>query len=260
MPRFSVNNIELDYDVTGHGEALLLLHGLGSTKKDWENQVPYFSKEFKVVTVDLRGHGETTCPSSDYGVDLMVSDVKGLLDYLEIDKVIPVGFSMGGAVAFQLAYDYPDLINKLVIVNSGPDFNDMGTTGEQMLRTRTKMLKEQGLNPLAEQIAFNMFPEPGQEALRKEFEQRCKENDLNAYYHSFVTLMQWGMGERIKDIKAKTLVITSDMDYTPVAFKSNYVKNMNDATLEIIKNSRHGVVMDQPDQFNKVLYKFLKGE
>ncbi|WP_117880188.1 alpha/beta fold hydrolase [Aureibaculum luteum] len=260
MPKINLSNITLNYEDKGKGKVLLFLHGLGSSIKDWDFQVPFFSKNFRVITVDLRGHGDSVMKDNNFGVDYMVNDIKEFLDALKIDKVTFIGFSMGGAIAFQFAYSYPEKIDKMVIVNSGPDFNDMGKIGENLLKNRTEFLKTNGLGPLAKEIAFNMFPESHQLNLRTEFEARCKKNDFDNYYQSFVTLMDWGMGNKIKDIEAETLVIASDMDYTPVAFKEEYVKKLQNASLKVIKNSRHGVVLDQPDAFNKALFTFLSHE
>lgn len=257
MLKIHVNDIELDYEDHGAGAVLLFLHGLGSTKKDWDAQVPFFSKTHRVITVDLRGHGNSTKPQDAYSVELMTEDVKQLLDQLNIKKATLVGFSMGGAVAFEMAAQHPDYLENLVIVNSGPDFNDMGKIGEELLENRTEFLETKGLAALAKEISFNMFPEDHQIELRNEFEIRCKNNDYNAYYKSFVTLMAWGLGDRIKDIKTRTLVVGSDMDYTPVSFKEDYVNTLQNATLVVIKNSRHGVVIDQPEAFNMELRKFL---
>lgn len=260
MSKIKVNSIELDYEDHGTGPVLLLLHGLGSTKKDWDAQVPFFSKKYRVITLDLRGHGDSSIPTDAYGVMVMTEDVKAFLDYLKIDKATFVGFSMGGAIAFQMAASYPEYVHNLVIVNSGPDFNNMGTIGEELLRSRTQFLKTKGLKLLAKEISFNMFPEDDQLELRMAFEERCKNNDYNAYYQSFVTLMDWGLGDQLETIKARTLVVASDMDYTSVAFKQEFVDRMQNASLTVIKNSRHGVVLDQPEAFNKVLEKFLQDE
>lgn len=257
MSKTQVNGIELDYEDAGKGNVLLLLHGLGSTKKDWDAQVPFFSKNYRVIALDLRGHGNSTKPVDDYGVAVMTEDVKQFLDTLNIKKATIVGFSMGGAVAFEMAATHPEYIANLVIVNSGPDFNNMGKIGEDLLTNRIEFLETKGLVALAKEISFNMFPEEHQVALRNEFEARCKKNEYNAYYNSFVTLMAWGLGERIKDITARTLVVASDMDYTPVSFKEAYVKKLSNAKLAVIKNSRHGVVIDQPAAFNTILQKFL---
>ncbi len=254
--------ISLDYSDTGNNNTrvLLLLHGLGSTKQDWEFQIPAFSKEYRVVVPDLRGHGNSFQENLNYGVDLMVKDVIKLLSELGLNKVIPIGFSMGGAVAFQLAYSYPDLVDKMVIVNSGPDFNAMGKLGEELLDTRTTFLKTKGLKALAKEIAYNMFPEPQQESLKNDFEIRCAANDFDAYYQSFVTLMNWGLGDKLRDIEAETLVVASDMDYSPVSFKEEYTGRMQNAQLKVIENSRHGLVLDQPSAFNKIVLDFLKDE
>ncbi|MBA6154496.1 alpha/beta fold hydrolase [Gelidibacter maritimus] len=260
MSKIHANAIELDYEDHGTGKVLLLLHGLGSTKKDWDAQVPFFSKTHRVLTVDLRGHGNSSKPKDAYGVELMTEDIKAFLDQLDITKATFVGFSMGGAVAFQMAASYPDYVEKLVIVNSGPDFNDMGSIGEELLKSRTEFLETKGLDPLAKEISFNMFPEPHQLDLRTAFETRCKNNDYNAYYKSFVTLMDWGLGDQLEAIPTRTLVIGSDMDYTPEAFKQAYVSRMQNASLKIIENSRHGVVIDQPEAFNRELKKFLDHE
>ncbi|RMA64351.1 alpha/beta fold hydrolase [Ulvibacter antarcticus] len=260
MSKIQVNNIELDYEDYGNGKVLLLLHGLGSTKKDWDAQVPFFSKKYRVIALDLRGHGASTRPDNAYGVGLMTEDIKAFLDQLEIKKATFVGFSMGGAVAFQMASSYPAYVENLVIVNSGPDFNDMGSIGDDLLKNRTEFMETKGLELLAEEISFNMFPEAHQVDLRNAFEIRCKNNDYNAYYQSFVTLMEWGLGDKLKNIKTRTLVVASDMDYTPIGFKEEYVKRMYDARLSVIKNSRHGVVIDQPDAFNEVLKRFLDDE
>ena len=260
MPKVAVNTIKIDYEDVGKGDVLVFLHGLGSTKKDWDSQIPIFSKNYRTIRVDLRGHGETTIPKKDFGVSFMTQDIKDLLDFLHIKKATIIGFSMGGAVAFEFAHLYPEIINKLVIVNSGPDFNNMGKIGVDLLKNRTAYLKEKGIITLAKEISFNMFPEEHQLKMRNDFEERCKENDYHSYLNSFTTLMNWGLGDKLKEIKTKTLIVASDMDYTPISFKESYLNKMQNATLKVIENSRHGVVIDQPEAFNNALLTFLKNE
>jgi len=258
MPKINLRNITLNYEDTGAGEVLLFLHGLGSTLKDWDYQVPFFAKNYRVIRVDLRGHGKTIMSTPNFGVEFMAEDIKDFLDALQIEKCTLIGFSMGGAVAFQFAYSFPHRMKNLVIVNSAPDFNNMGQIGEELRINRTNDLKTKGLDPLAKEIATNMFPEPHQIQLRNDFEERCKNNDFNSYYQSFVTLMDWGLGDKLSAITCPTLVVASDMDYTPVELKEAYVNKMQNAVLVVIKNSRHGVVLDQPEAFNTALQQFLK--
>lgn len=246
MSKIDVNKIQLDYSDEGKGDVLVFLHGLGSTKKDWDAQIPFFSKHYRTINVDLRGHGDSTIPEKDFGVHFMTQDIKDLLNQLLIKKATIIGFSMGGAIGFQFAYSHPELVDKLVIVNSGPDFNNMGQIGEDLLKNRTAYLKEHGIKTLAKEISFNMFPEDDQVEIRNDFEKRCKKNTYHSYLNTFTALMSWGLGDKIKEIEVKTLIIASDMDYTPISFKEEYLKRMKNASLKVIKNSRHGVVIDQP--------------
>lgn len=257
MPTVNINNITINYREAGQGNPIVLLHGLGSTWKDWEAQIPVFAKKYRVIVPDLRAHGKTSVPEKEFGIGYMSADLKSFLDKLNIEKASLIGFSMGGAVTFQFALDYPAMVDKLVIVNSGPDFNKMGQFGEDLLKNRTADLKQKGLKRLAAEIAGNMFPEKHQDHLREEFEKRCAANDEDAYLKSFTTLMEWGIGDALGKIKAKTLVVAAELDYTPVEAKAEYVNRMQNAQLAIIENARHGVVLDQPEAFNEVVLKFL---
>lgn len=260
MPKMMVNNIEIDYEDLGQGETLVLLHGLGSTKKDWDFQIPIFSKKFRILIPDFRGHGNSGFNDEDFGVPFLTEDIYQLTQKLGIQKATFLGFSMGGAVAFQMAVSHPEVVDKLIIVNSGPDFNNMGEIGEELLKNRTHFLKTKGLMELAKEIAKNMFPEPEHVQLRKEFELRCGSNDINAYQKTFFTLMDWGIGKALENIAHKTLVVASDLDYTPISFKEEFVSRMQNARLAVITNSRHGVLMDQYEKFNILILNFLENE
>lgn len=254
------NGISLEYLDQGKGEVILLLHGLGSTRADWNFQVDTFSENYRVIAPDLRGHGNSSKPESekDYGVSLCAEDNVLLLQKLEIKQCTVIGFSMGGAVAFEMVVNNPNLVSKLIIVNTAPDFNELGEMREEMIRERTKILRTVGMEPLARQIAIGMFPDDDQEELMNTFYTRARKNPVNPYFNSFITLMNWGIGNKIGEIDAPTLVIASDLDYTPVSLKESYARKMKNAKVEIIKNSRHGVTMDQPEEFNKTILKFLK--
>jgi 3-oxoadipate enol-lactonase len=118
---------------------------------------------------------------------------------------------MGGAVAFEMVVNSPELVSKLmVIVNTAPDFNMLGEMGEEMIKERTRILQTIGMEPLAKQIATGMFPEDGQEELRNAFLKEQVKILSNHIINSFITLMNWGIGDKIREIKVPTLVLASD--------------------------------------------------
>ncbi len=262
IQKINLPGVSIEYLDTGEGEVLLLLHGLGSTKADWDKQIAPFSKKYRLIAPDFRGHGNSSKPkkSLEYGVTICAEDMKLLLDELDITKCSVIGFSMGGAVAFEMAIKYPTLFTKMIIVNTAPDFNNLGWFGKKMVWERTLSLKLRGMEPLANKVAKGMFPENKQEHLRQAFYNRAKVNDVNAYYNSFRTLMKWGIGEKIKSIKTLALVVASEMDYTPISLKKAYVDKMPNASLAVVGNSRHGVTMDQPEEFNRIILNFMEDE
>ncbi len=257
MALISINGISLDYADVGSGDVVVLLHGLGSTKKDWDLQIPLLSQKFRVIAPDFRAHGNSTRVPETQGVPEMTEDIFQLLQELNITKASFVGFSMGGAVCFQMAKSHPQLVDKLVIVNSGPDFNRPNDAGVDLLAVRTKIIKEQGFLSLAESISEGMFPAEDQHEWKEDFKNRLIKNDEDAYLKTFAELMNWGLADEVKNIEHETLVIASDKDYTPVSYKKSFAEKMPNAKLVVIENSRHGIVLDQAEKLNEELLNFL---
>jgi len=256
------NNVTIEYLDQGEGEVILLLHGLGSTKADWDLQIERLTTNFRVIAPDFRGHGNSSKPllKEEYGVKLCAEDMKLLLEEINVTRCSVIGFSMGGAVAFEMAVRYPSLFKKMVIVNTAPDFNNLGAFGDQMIQERTQLLRTKGMEAMAKKVSEGMFPDEGQKQLQQAFFDRASKNQLEPYFNSFTSLMNWGLRDKIEQIAIPSLVIASEFDYTPIDSKENYVAKMQNSKLHVIKASRHGVTMDQPDEFNRVILKFLKSE
>jgi pimeloyl-ACP methyl ester carboxylesterase len=121
MPIRSVRDIEIHYELHGdRGPAVLLIHGLGSSLRDWERQVETLAPRYRVLTADLRGHGQSTRKGPITMADF-AADLRALLAALDIASVHVVGISLGASIAFQIALDFPDVVDGLVIINGGPD-------------------------------------------------------------------------------------------------------------------------------------------
>ena len=105
MPTAELGDIRLYYEDFGEGEPLLFIHGLGSSTRDWENQVRYFSDRYRVVVPDLRGHGNSEKPPGPYSIPLFADDIAELITTLDLAPTHVVGLSLGGFVASQLAVE-----------------------------------------------------------------------------------------------------------------------------------------------------------
>ncbi len=99
-----INGINLAYDDHGSGPAVVLIHGFPLCRKMWYPQIKAVTAAgFRLVTIDLRGFGESDVPESPYSMDIFSDDVVGLMDYLGIERAVVGGMSMGGYVLFNLA-------------------------------------------------------------------------------------------------------------------------------------------------------------
>ncbi len=118
MPKAYVNGINIAYDVDGQGEPLVLIMGLGGTRQSWVFQKRTFRKHFKIITFDSRGIGKSDKPSEPFAIRTMADDAIGLMDHLNIDKAHVLGVSHGGRVAQEVAINYPERVNRLVLAST----------------------------------------------------------------------------------------------------------------------------------------------
>ena len=114
----SINNAKICYGVHGEGDPLVLIHGFGMYKEFWKWHIKAFSKEFRVITFDLRGCGKSEHPFEPYSMEMLADDVKGILDHLEIEKAHIGGHSLGGMIAQHFALNHPEHLNKLILMST----------------------------------------------------------------------------------------------------------------------------------------------
>ena len=115
----SIHGYRRAFVTAGHGPALLLLHGIGERGRTWEPVIERLARTHTVVVPDLLGHGDSDKPRGDYSMGGYANGMRDLLSVLDIERVTVVGHSLGGGVAQQFAYQYPERCERLVLVGSG---------------------------------------------------------------------------------------------------------------------------------------------
>src|SRR3990170_7280586 len=123
MPRARVNGIQIHYREKGEGYPVFLVHGYTGNLRNWALQVPVISREFRMVSMDHRGHGHSDKPTEpeDYSLALMAEDAYGLLEELDIRECFVVGHSMGGMVTQHLVLAHPERVRALALVDTAAD-------------------------------------------------------------------------------------------------------------------------------------------
>ncbi|MEY4579810.1 MAG: hypothetical protein RL701_4513 [Pseudomonadota bacterium] len=104
---------------TGRGPAILLIHGIGDSSDTWRDVIPSLARSYTVIAPDLLGHGRSDKPRADYSVAAYANGMRDLISALDIERVTVIGHSLGGGVAMQFAYQYPERCERLILVCSG---------------------------------------------------------------------------------------------------------------------------------------------
>jgi 3-oxoadipate enol-lactonase len=258
MPTFEHAGATLHYTESGQGPPLVLLHGFGSSEIDWELQRPVFKTQYRVITPDLRGFGHSDRDEGPFSIEQFADDFRALLGHLEIDRFSLLGYSLGGAVAFEFAVNAPERIEKFVLVNTWPSFRTTTWKKKRELWMRKMVVRLTGIEKMAKVLGKRLFPEEGQEILRATFEERYAQNDKAVYMALLKAIPTWSVRDRIDVLTMPTLVVGAEFDYTPFAEKEAYTADLPNAQLVKVMGSRHGTPFDRADEFNDLVLDFLK--
>ncbi|MEQ1698759.1 MAG: alpha/beta fold hydrolase [Ilumatobacteraceae bacterium] len=146
LDRVVIHGHEVGYRRSGTGEAVVLIHGLAGSSETWAAVQPRLALTHDAIAPDLLGHGESAKPMGDYSLGAFASGLRDLLAAIDVPSATIVGHSFGGGVAMQLAYQHPELCDRLVLVGSG----GLGREVSVLLRLVTL--------PGAEHLMPLMFP------------------------------------------------------------------------------------------------------
>jgi pimeloyl-ACP methyl ester carboxylesterase len=133
LRRLTLHGERIAYREAGEGPVLLLIHGITSDSSTWQRVLPYLARSYTVVAPDLLGHGASAKPRGDYSLGAQANGLRDLLVALGHERATLVGHSLGGGIAMQLAYQFPELCERLVLVDSG----GLGREVSPLLRAAT---------------------------------------------------------------------------------------------------------------------------
>lgn len=239
------------------GPPLVLVHGIGASKEDWEAQIPFFSKTRRVIAADLRGFGVSP-KGSVYSVPAFAADIWALLDQCRIDTFDLVGHSMGGAVVLQMAVDQPDRVRRLVLADTLASFEANSPGKLALYWYRLLMMMLVGPARLSAVVAERLLPRPEHAALRERMTQRSAQNDRHVYLQTIRAIKGWTVMDRLDRLRMPTLVLVAEEDYFPVADAERLVEALPNAQLVVFEHAHHHLPLECSGRFNTVLSAFLE--
>jgi 3-oxoadipate enol-lactonase len=252
------NGIETHYTIDGDGPWLVFSHSLACNVSMWAPQVAEFSKRYKVLCYDTRGHGQSSAPSGAYTLDQLADDAKALLDALGIRSCHWVGLSMGGMIGQTFALKYPGVFKTMTLADTTSSYPP---DAAPLWQARIKTATENGMEPITQPTLERWFTEPFRKSGAKtvsDIAQAIRATPVAGFVGCCHAIPQINLTSRLREIKTPTLVIVGDQDPgTPPAMAREIHENLPGSELVVIPSAAHLSNLEQPEAFNAALAKFL---
>jgi pimeloyl-ACP methyl ester carboxylesterase len=251
-----IDDININYEISGQGENVLVLHGWGGCIDSMRPIINHLSNRFKVTSIDFPGHGKSDYPSTSWGVPEYTENLHKLLNALDITKTHIIAHSFGGRVSIMLSTLYPNLIDKLILIDSG------GIKPKRSLKYYFKVysfkLMKSGLKVFVRDA--NKY-----DNLLKKLRSRSGSLDYQKLPEnmksSFVKIVNLDLKPYLKNIQSPTVLIWGENDKdTPVYMGRIMQKEIKDCGLIVIKNAGHFSYLDQSYQVLRIIDSFLGGK
>jgi 3-oxoadipate enol-lactonase len=256
------DGLELVSEIEGPDRApvVTLAHAQTLDRSSWDSLVSALTDRYRVLRVDLRGHGESGEPAVEFTIEDLASDVVATLDAHDVQATHFVGSSLGGMVGFALAIDHPDRMLSVTFVATQ---GILPEASHATLIANAEALRSSGepMSSLATRILarymnsdFMDIDPDAYERLRDQI----SGTSVDGYIRSSVAIMGMNFDDRLDRVEKPTMVIAGELDGpTPPERMRLYRDNIAGAQMAVIAGAGHFPFADQPDAFNRTLRRFL---
>lgn len=255
MPQTAVQDVTIAYDCVGStGPGVVFIHGVGSDRRVWREQLEYFRREYVATALDLRGHGESGVPAERITRTAFAADVLGVLDALHLETAHLVGLSLGGVVALETYRLHPARVLSLVLADTFAHFPGW----EEAHLRREQDLESMTMRRIAEErIPACLKPDPDPVRLRDAIEQMAVK-DKRVYAESSVATWSPDFRSMLAEISAPALVLWGEYDtVTPRHLSEELAAGIPGARMEVLRDAGHVSNLDNPGAFNRAVFSFL---
>jgi 3-oxoadipate enol-lactonase len=260
-----VTDVEIDgcrlfTEERGSGAPVVLVHGLGGTARDiWKHQLPELATEFRVVAFDLRGSGASDVTPGPYTIDLLVDDLRALVETLDIGRVAVVGHSMGGAIALGYAARFPGDVSAVVGVGAPVSLPDAAREG---LAVRADTVEADGMAAVAETVATNGVAPSFREQRADEFREliaMLTRNNPRGYAAQCRALVSLDLTARLSEISAPLLLVSGDHDgVSPPSTTEATAGLVPNGRFTIVEDCGHNLTWEKPEALATTAWPFLR--
>jgi pimeloyl-ACP methyl ester carboxylesterase len=256
------NGVKLAYYIYGEGEpTLVFVVAWIGPAEFWIPQVDYFSQNFKMVTVDMRGAGESDKPADNYTIDLYVNDLNSIIEELQEKNIVLVGESMGAQIAIKYVIAYPEKVSKLVLVGGTPKISasddfPLGYPFEVTQRLLT--LFQKSYSGGMRTFIKNVFPEAGTEYLKELAFEVSQKTTQEIAVNCFSNFLKEDLRPLLGKINIPTLILHGENDRMVMLEGAKYMhENILGSKMYVFKDKGHVLSITAADKFNRILEDFI---
>jgi len=259
--RIKANGIQLNYELSGKkgAQVVVLSHSLSSSLEMWNPQMGALNYHFQVLRYDIRGNGESDAPSGAYSLELLSSDVIGLLDALSIKQVHFVGLSIGGMIGQGLALNHVHRLRSLALCDTA---SIVPQEVQPIWQERINKVLSKGMEALLDETMERWFTptflrkgSPMLDIIRKQI----LATSVQGYIGCAEAIRKLNYLDRLSEIKMPTLIMVGEDDPgTPVSASKAIHERISDSKLVILPSARHLSNVEQTEAFNVNLIEFLE--
>lgn len=253
------NDISLAYREEGQGETVVLIHGFCGSSAYWDGIVPELARSFRVLTPDLRGHGDSAAGTGTYSMDLLAEDIKGLLEVLGIEQAYVFGHSLGGYVTLALADKHPQVLKGFGLIHS-TGLPDDEKAKENRQRSANGIEKD-GIEPFINALVPKLFAPEHLETMKEEVE-HARQIGLATKPEGAISTLK-GMASRpdrtavLAKTKLPVLLVTGEADQV-IPPEKTWNSAPEHAVRETYSHCGHMSMYEAPNKLLAAITKFIK--
>ena len=262
MPKAKLNGINLYYEIHGEGEPLLLLPGLGCDSQAWLPIIEGLSDSFRIIALDNRGAGRSDVPTEPYTIRDMAEDAACLLGHVKVDAAHVIGHSMGGYIAQELAINYPDRVDKLLLECTAP----VSSERNNLLFRSFLEWQRQGMEMEDWMRTWSFWLFSPQRFEDKDyingFIRECVEyphpQSTEGFAGQVEAISSFDARNRLQKIRAETLVIAGAEDILILPGESeSLIEGIPGSSMLLVDGAAHRLHTEKEEEFNRAVREFI---
>ena len=250
-----IDGLRFNYRIDGDGPWLVLSNSLGTNLSMWDAQMPAFTKRFKVLRYDKRGHGQTELSKTPFGFDRLARDVLALMDGLNIQRASYCGLSMGGMTGMWLGANAPERFEKLMLCNTSPHMPP-----PELWNTRIEAATTKGMPSLVEAVLGRWFTAPFLQRspeLVEPVRQQLLSTPGAGYAAACAAIRDMDHREMVARIPVPTLIIAGSQDPSTPPAAGRFLAATIPGARYVELDAAHLSNIEQTAAFNQAAMEFL---